>query len=251
MSQFGPWGRGTPRWSLATAQAAFGMASTAGLVATMAMVSVDPPLCCSGPSLGSTLILSFSFFVRVQSAEGFWIRLWPSESTFPKQSDPTPCTVLSARIVAAGLMVPEPSTNTPPPDIGKLCVPVPATLFAATVASVSTRGDRNVSIPPPNDLIEPDPVSFAVTVLFAIVEFVIAPSSDWLVSHRLPPRARAMPSAVVARAVFRLTVEPTIEADPDAHMPPPPALESSGPAPAATWLRSTEDLTSERCAGAV
>src|SRR6266508_3018195 len=251
MSQFGPWGRGTPRWSLATAQAAFGMASTAGLVAAMAIVSVGPPLCCSSPSLGSTLILSFGFSVRLQNPEGFWIRLCPSETTFPKQSAPTPCAVLSARIVAAGPTVPVPSTNTPPPESGKLGVPVPATLFAATVASVSTRGDRNVSIPPPNDLIEPDPVSFAVTVLFAIVEFVIAPSSDWLVSHRPPPRARAMPSAVVASSVFRLTVEPTIEADPAAQPPPPPAWASIEPAPAVTWLRSTEDPTSERCAFAV
>src|SRR6266540_987250 len=251
MSQRGPWGRGTPRWSLATAQAAARMASSAGLVAPMAMVSVGPPLSASSPSFGSTFTWSLGFFAKVQNPEGFWTRLCPSETTFPKQSDPPPCAVLGARIVAAGLMVPLASMNTPPPESGKPGVPVPATLFAATVASVSTRGDRNVSIPPPNDLIEPDPVSFAVTMLPAIVEFVIAPSSDWLVSHRPPPRARAMPSAVVARAVFRLTVEPTIEADPDAHMPPPPALESSGPAPAATWLRSTEDLTSERCAGAV
>src|SRR6266545_3012374 len=251
MSQLGPWGRGTPRWSLATAQAAFGMASSAGLVAAMAMVSVGPPLCASSPSLGSTLILSFSFFVRVHSAEGFWIRLWPSESTFPKQPDPTPCAVLSARIVAAGLMVPLASTNTPPPESGKPSVPVPATLFAATVASVSTRGDRNVSIPPPNDFIVPDPVSFAVTTLPAIAEFVIAPWSDWLENNRPPPRERANPSAVVASEVFRLTVELRTEADPAAQTPPPPAWASIEPAPADTWLRSTVDLTSEKCAFAV
>src|SRR6266508_2158947 len=217
MSQRGPWGRGTPRWSLATAQAAARMASSAGLVAPMAMVSVGPPLSASSPSFGSTFTWSLGFFAKVQNPEGFWTRLWPFEPTDPKQSAPTPCARSRARIVAASVTVPEPSTNTPPPDIGKLCVPVPATLFAATVASVSTRGDRNVSIPPPNDLIEPDPVSFAVTVLFAIVEFVIAPWSDWLVGHRPPPRAWA-------------------------------AID---PAPAVTWSRSTEDLTSERCAFAV
>src|SRR6266540_6128770 len=251
MSQLGPWARGTPRWSLATAQAAARMASSAGLVAPMAMVSVGPPLSASSPSFGSTFTWSLGFFAKVQNPEGFWTRLCPSETTFPKQSDPPPCAVLSARIVAAGLMVPLASMNTPPPESGKPGVPVPATLFAATVASVSTRGDRNVSIPPPNDLIEPDPVSFAVTMLPAIVEFVMAPWSDWLENNRPPPRERAKPSAVVASSVLRLTVELRTEADPAAQTPPPPAWASIEPAPTDTWLRSTEDLTSERCAFAV
>ena len=62
------------------------MASSAGLVAAMALVSVGPPLCASSPSLGSTFVLSVGFFAKLHSAEGFWTRLWPFDDSAPAQS---------------------------------------------------------------------------------------------------------------------------------------------------------------------
>jgi hypothetical protein len=52
MSQCGPCGRATPRWS-AAGQSASLPASIAGLPAASAIVGVGLPLSCSGPSCGS------------------------------------------------------------------------------------------------------------------------------------------------------------------------------------------------------
>ena len=59
MSQAGPWGRDTPRWSVvsgspdASVQSPIGTASIAGLLGSSACVSVGPPLSCKGPTKGS------------------------------------------------------------------------------------------------------------------------------------------------------------------------------------------------------
>src|ERR1700737_3394170 len=61
MSQAGPCGRDTPRWSVLPAQpgTVTGMALTAGLFSGSAMVWVGPPLDASGPRAGLVLFMEW------------------------------------------------------------------------------------------------------------------------------------------------------------------------------------------------
>src|SRR5437764_12878389 len=137
MSQRGPWGRGTPRWSVVTAQAAVGMASMAGLPARRAMVLVGPPLAPSGPSLGLVFTLSDFFLAKLQPVL-LPIRLCPAEEMEPrkmKQSGPVPpAALLRARIDA--FSVRGDSAPTPPPVAP--IPPGPCTTLRATVVFVRT-----------------------------------------------------------------------------------------------------------------
>src|SRR5213078_2821749 len=54
LSHAGPWGRGTPRWSVAAHPAPTGTRSCAGLDAVIACVGVGPPFSASAPTAGSS-----------------------------------------------------------------------------------------------------------------------------------------------------------------------------------------------------
>ena len=74
ISQAGPCGRVTPRWSVAGGGQSGLPVSIAGLPSKSAWVKVGPPLFCSGPSLGSTLVRSVLESVQLPL---FSTRLYP------------------------------------------------------------------------------------------------------------------------------------------------------------------------------
>src|SRR5215211_3680632 len=98
MSQRGPCGRLTPRWSVAghPLLALVRPASMAGLPGRSARVSVGPPLSCSGPSRGLVLCLSVDF---VKPQESSLLTLLPCEETpmepgsFAQSSSELPATM--------------------------------------------------------------------------------------------------------------------------------------------------------------
>src|SRR5688572_21116692 len=77
-----PWGRVTPRWSVA-GQAVSSAASIAGLPDNNACVEVGPPLFANGPIWASLLMMSLAAGLQLSS----WTRLLPPETTFPTVPD--------------------------------------------------------------------------------------------------------------------------------------------------------------------
>src|SRR6266516_2832254 len=74
MSTPGPAGRSTPRWSVDGAPA-LDPASSAGLLVPSAWVGANPPLSCSGPRLGLTVVRSDAATPEISFVEP--MRLWP------------------------------------------------------------------------------------------------------------------------------------------------------------------------------
>ena len=114
MSQAGPWGRGTPRWS--TGRHAGSPASNAGLSGPMACVGVGPPLKVSRPSSGSVFCLSVP---EVKPHEVAPSRLWPAElivdpGSAEQSSWPATVDVFLARIVFLTVAVPDAIAGPPP-----------------------------------------------------------------------------------------------------------------------------------------
>src|SRR5262245_7711553 len=85
-SQAGPWGRATPRWSVA-GQSAASAASMAGLPGSRACVGVGPPLSPSGPRSALATTWSLAAGAHVASVS----TLWPPElrETGPLPKRPT------------------------------------------------------------------------------------------------------------------------------------------------------------------
>src|SRR2546421_2535867 len=162
MSQAGPCGRSTPRWSVRGQPAPLeGTWSIAALPAPSAIVWVAPPLSASDPSLGSP-------FIPGQLASSK-LRLWPpSVSTLLSDPElvaqfppPSLATIVFWRVSPFG----SPVTNRPPPTpalptvplapLGTPVPPVPAaprtpTPLAATVTfSREEPGARLRRMPPP------------------------------------------------------------------------------------------------------
>src|SRR5438309_1104539 len=114
MSQAGPWGRCTPRWSVATPHWAAGIQFTAGLPASSATVFVGPPFAARGPSLGfATSTLSVGFLAKAHPAD-FPRRLWPPDVKSIAQSGPEGA-AFRARIDEV-MVTSEKAPLTPPPS---------------------------------------------------------------------------------------------------------------------------------------
>src|SRR5262245_8390898 len=96
MSNPSPWGRRTPRWSVAGAPAA-APASIAGLPASSACVCVLPPLAASGPRRGLTLL-------RLSPHELPLSMLLVADATGSAQ--PPPATIVLRRIAVGASRAP-------------------------------------------------------------------------------------------------------------------------------------------------
>src|ERR1039458_1686186 len=118
MSQAGPLGRPTPRWSTAGHPApATGTLSIAALPVPSEIVGVGPPLSWSGPRLGSAVR-------KVErQPEPAKLRLWPASATAPEQLPPPSEASREFWSVAACAKMPPPDPA-PPPD-ASVPVPVP------------------------------------------------------------------------------------------------------------------------------
>src|SRR3972149_5707597 len=97
MSHAAPWGRATPRWSVAGGGQSELPASMAGLPARRAWVWVGPPLFARGPSMGSVLL---RWPVPEKPQVLALSRLWPLDVTVPLQlapGGPLPATMVFLR----------------------------------------------------------------------------------------------------------------------------------------------------------
>src|SRR5262249_9537297 len=92
MSQRGPTGRATPRWSVASHAPSplpgdAGLpASIAGLPGSSAWLSVGPSLSPRGPSFGSAPVMSPVAFPVIVQFRASWIRLQPADVRVPTQT---------------------------------------------------------------------------------------------------------------------------------------------------------------------
>ncbi len=154
MSQPLPCGLAMPRWSVALQPAApEAIASTAGLVASRAKVSVLPPLSCrpSERNPGSTPLRS-PVAVKAQSAP-LW-RLWPSEEMpLSAQFDgrrsevSESSTVLSATIEFSTEIVPS-LASSPPPSL--LRAPPSLSAIVESTIEVVLAVSPQLKMPPPS-----------------------------------------------------------------------------------------------------
>src|SRR5262249_51100602 len=104
-------GRAVPRWSVG-GHPTESPASMAGLPASRACVEGGPPLCCSGPSLGSTPLRSPE---ATKPQLPSLSRLCPWELIAPLQSPPVGAVLCATIVFFSVTVVTVPSLRRPPP----------------------------------------------------------------------------------------------------------------------------------------
>ena len=198
ISHSGPWGRATPRWSMATELPSASVqvpVLIAGPPCSRAWVSVWPPLLASGSriALPGRPIVSLPVEMIVQPAL-FPNRLWPNEVTTPEHSAP-----VGWKEVLPAMIVP----ITVAPWKASMPLPTPRAEFPVTVLWLSTGMYWPEAIPPP--------------LLPALLPETVLLATDNLAELEIPPPPPPT-------AVLRRTALPVIVMLPDVPrlwMPPP------------------------------